>query len=43
MMQGLSAQELASRLHGTLVNCPPERRLTKVQPLEEADGEGLSF
>jgi UDP-3-O-[3-hydroxymyristoyl] glucosamine N-acyltransferase len=43
MAQGLTAQELASRLHGTLVNCPPDRVLTKVQPLSEADGEGISF
>jgi UDP-3-O-[3-hydroxymyristoyl] glucosamine N-acyltransferase len=43
MTQGMTAQELASRLHGTLVNCPPERLLTIVQPLEEANSEGISF
>lgn len=39
----LTAQELAERLGGALHNCPPERRLTRVMPLDEAAPDALSF
>ena len=39
----LTAQELAERLGGALQDCPPERRLTRVMPLDEAEPDALSF
>lgn len=39
----LSAHELAARLGGDLRNCPPERALSEVRPLEEAGPQALSF
>lgn len=39
----LTAQELADRLGGDLRQCPPDRRLSEVKPLEEAGPEALSF
>jgi len=38
-----SCAELADRLGGTLRNCPGDRRIGAVKPLEEADGSALSF
>jgi len=39
----LTAQELAERLGGALQDCPPERRLSRVMPLDEAKPDALSF
>ncbi len=39
----LTAQALAERLGGALQNCPPERRLTRVMPLDEAEPDAVSF
>lgn len=39
----LTAQELAERLGGALQNCPPERILTEVKPLDEAGPGSVSF
>jgi len=39
----LTAQELAERLGGALQNCPPERPLTEVRPLDEAGPGSVSF
>ena len=39
----LTAQELAERLGGALQDCPPERRLSRVMPLDEAEPDALSF
>jgi len=39
----LTAQELAERLGGALQNCPPERTLTEVRPLDEAGPGSVSF
>lgn len=39
----ISAQELAQRLGGTLLDCPPDRQLTEVLPLEEAQATSVSF
>lgn len=41
--QGLNAQVLADRLGGALQDCPPERLLTEVRPLDEAGPTSLSF
>lgn len=41
--QSISAQELAERLGGALENCPPDRKITEVLPLDEARGTSLSF
>jgi UDP-3-O-[3-hydroxymyristoyl] glucosamine N-acyltransferase len=39
----LKAQELAERLGGALQNCPPDRVLTEVLPLDEAGPTSVSF
>ena len=39
----MTAGELASRLGGSLRNCPAERVLSEVRPLEEATPASLSF
>jgi hypothetical protein len=39
----LKAQELAERLGGTLLDCPPDRLLTEVLPLDEAGSTSVSF
>lgn len=39
----LKAQELADRLGGALQDCPPDRLLTEVLPLEEAGPTSVSF
>ena len=39
----LKAQELAERLGGALQDCPPDRVLTEVLPLDEAGPSSLSF
>jgi UDP-3-O-[3-hydroxymyristoyl] glucosamine N-acyltransferase len=39
----LKAQELAERLGGALQDCPPERMLTEVLPLDEAGPTSVSF
>jgi len=39
----LSAQDLAERLGGTLEHCPPERPISEVKPLEEAEAGSVSF
>lgn len=39
----ITAQELAQRLKGTLLHCPPERPLNEVRPLDEAGAGALSF
>ena len=39
----LTALELAERLGGVLRNCPPERPLKGILPLDQADGSTLSF
>ncbi len=39
----LTAQDLAERLGGVLEHCPPERRISEVQPLEEAVAASVSF
>jgi UDP-3-O-[3-hydroxymyristoyl] glucosamine N-acyltransferase len=41
--QELKAQELADRLGGTLQDCPPDRVLTEVRPLDEAESTSVSF
>ncbi len=38
-----TAQELADRLGGVLHDCPPDRPLTEVKPLEEAGPQAVSF
>ena len=38
-----TAQELAARLGGVLHDCPPDRSLTEVKPLEEAGAQAVSF
>jgi len=40
---GITAQELAVHLGGTLLNCPPERVLAQARPLEEAGPESVGF
>jgi UDP-3-O-[3-hydroxymyristoyl] glucosamine N-acyltransferase len=39
----LTAQDLAERLGGVLEHCPPERRISEVQPLDEAGAASVSF
>jgi UDP-3-O-[3-hydroxymyristoyl] glucosamine N-acyltransferase len=39
----LSCAELADRLGGSLRNCPGDRSISEVKPLEEAQGSALSF
>ncbi len=39
----LSCAELADRLGGSLENCPGDRPISEVKPLEEAQGSALSF
>lgn len=39
----LKAQELAERLGGALQDCPPDRMLTEVLPLDEAGPSSVSF
>lgn len=39
----LTAQDLATRLGGTLEHCPPERPISEVKPLEEAGSGSVSF
>jgi len=39
----MTAAELAARLGGDLRQCPPDRLLAEVKPLEEAGPEALSF
>ena len=39
----ITAVELAERLEGVLLNCPPERLLTEVLPLDEATGSAVTF
>ncbi len=39
----LTAQTLAERLGGALQNCPPERALTEVRPLDEAGPGSVGF
>jgi len=39
----LTAQELATRLEGTLDHCPPERAISEVKPLDEAGPASVSF
>jgi UDP-3-O-[3-hydroxymyristoyl] glucosamine N-acyltransferase len=41
--RGFTAQELATRLGGSLLNCPPDRVLLEAKPLDEAHGQSLSF
>jgi UDP-3-O-[3-hydroxymyristoyl] glucosamine N-acyltransferase len=41
--QALTCAELAERLGGTLRNCPGDRLVTEVRPLEEAGAASLSF
>lgn len=41
--QALTAQELADRLGGVLQDCPPERALAEVRPLDEAGPSSVSF
>ncbi len=39
----LTAQDLAERLGGTLEHCPPDRPISEVKPLEEAEAGSISF
>jgi UDP-3-O-[3-hydroxymyristoyl] glucosamine N-acyltransferase len=39
----LKAQELAERLGGALLDCPPDRLLAEVRPLDEAGPDAASF
>lgn len=39
----LKAQELAERLGGALLDCPPDRTLTEVLPLDQAGTTSVSF
>jgi len=39
----MKAQELADRLGGALLDCPPDRLLTEVLPLDEARATSVSF
>ncbi len=41
--QALKAQELADRLGGVLQDCPPDRVLSEVRPLDEAGPTSVSF
>ena len=41
--ESYTAQELASKLNGTLLHCPPGRLLREVRPLDEAGPGALSF
>lgn len=41
--QALTAQELADRLGGVLQDCPPDRVLAEVRPLDEAGPGSVSF
>lgn len=41
--RSITAKDLAERLDGVLLHCPPERELTDVLPLDEATGCSLSF
>lgn len=41
--QALTAQELADRLGGVLQDCPPDRALAEVRPLDEAGPGSVSF
>jgi UDP-3-O-[3-hydroxymyristoyl] glucosamine N-acyltransferase len=42
-MSGMRAEELASRLGGALLHCPPDRLISEVMPLEEAGPHAISF
>jgi UDP-3-O-[3-hydroxymyristoyl] glucosamine N-acyltransferase len=41
--QQITASALAERLGGTLLDCPPDRLITEVLPLEEAKPSSVSF
>ena len=39
----LTAQDLATRLGGSLEHCPPDRLISEVKPLDEATASSVSF